>query len=495
MDDSPLGRSSDLDLAPAPTGVYRIDGGTTARDVAAVLFRRKRIILALFFAIFAGVGVGAVWLVPWLFPPRYAAGLKFILKKDRFDALVTPADRAVPGLTTTITPEEVQSEIELLKSADVMERLAREARVSPEHLERGLVAGPVVVGRSFTNLIAVRYSSPDPAEIVRVLDKLPELYLAKYLSVNRRPGAVEYFRSQTEAYEGQLRQAQDDVAEFEKQQPGLGEESFEPRARQKLADIEKQKWETEAAVRDADSRTIELARQLAGLPRPDPAPRRLEESPYLGRLKSQLLELENRRAEATLYREIEQLDRRIAELRKTVEVEAQRGNGPVVESASDPLRADVEGELMRSRALLAGLRARRASLAEQERSCREEVTASRLISAENAGQRAELLRNVKSAEESFLLYRRKYAEAQEAENLDQKRVLNVALAESPRPPAPVEKRSTWFYLGLGLVLAAAGGAAGGFAADLLDRSIHTPRQLERCSSLVVLACIPESPVR
>ena len=99
---------------------------------------------------------------------------------------------------------------------------------------------------------------------------------------------------------------------------------------------------------------------------------------------------------------------------------------------------------------------------------------------------------VKASEESFLLYRKKYTEAQEAENLDQKGVLNVALAEEARAPVRAEGRSRWFYWGLGLLLATACSAAAGLSAEMLDHSVHTPRQLEGCSSLAVLACIPES---
>ena len=122
---NPPGRlSQELDLVPTPTAVYHVAGGRTARDLAAVLFRRKKIIIFWFASILAGVLLGAAWLRPYFFPAQYAAGLKFILKKDRFDAVVTPADRAVPGLTTTVSPQEVFSEIELLKSADVLERLA-----------------------------------------------------------------------------------------------------------------------------------------------------------------------------------------------------------------------------------------------------------------------------------------------------------------------------------------------------------------------------------
>ena len=482
-----------LDLVPSASAVYELRAGTTVRDIAAVLFRRKRILLFLSGPIFAGTLLGATWLRPYLFPPRYVSGLKFILKKDRFDAVVTPADRAVPGLTTTVSAQEIHSEVELLKSADVMDPLARHARVPLERLNRDLMAEPVVAGRNITNLIAVRYSAPDPAEVTRVLEKLPDLYLEKHLAINRRPVALEYFRSQAEAYEQQLQQAEEELVDFENQQPALGTEDQQRQAHQKLAAIENQKFETEAAIHDAQSRNTELAKQMEALPATIPAIRRAEESACLQRLKNQLLELGNQRSKATFYREIEQLDRRIREVRQAIAGEAQPAQ--IEESVPNPLHAAVKGELLRSQAALAGLRARIASLAGQETVCREELAAARSIVVENAGLKAELLRNMKAAEESHSLYRKKYAEAHEAEDLDRKRILNVALAEAPRAPSRAGGRGLWFYLAFGFLLAAAAGTTAACAAEALDHSIHTPRQLENCSSVVVLASIPASRVR
>ncbi|MBI3665380.1 MAG: hypothetical protein HY236_04020 [Acidobacteria bacterium] len=498
-----------LDLVPSSSLAYQWSGGITLRDVAAVLFRRKKIIAVLFLSIFAGVSLGEIWVWPYLSPPRFGSELKFIIKKDRFDAVITPAERAVPGLTTTVEPQEVYSEIELLRSADVVERLAREARVTPDpvllghrpetdvarsvgRLQRGLVVEPVVVSRNVTNLISVRYSSPDAAEVSRVLNRLPEIYLEKHLGLNRRPGALEYFRSQAEACERQLKEAEDQLAEFEKQQPVWSAEGGRLPALEELVEVGKQRFETEAAIREAESRAAELARQWKALPLMLSTNRAAVDSAYLERLKAQLVDLENRRAQATFYREIGHLDRRIREVGEAIQRELKMQETRIESGEPNPARSAVEAEQLRSQVLLAGLKARRASLLEQERAAREQAAAFRRFSAESAAGRAELVRNVRSAEENFSLYRKKYAEAREAEALNERRVLNVALAEGPRAPAPVPRRNQWFSLAVGFLLAAVGGAAGGFAGEALDHSIHTPRQLEHYSSLAVLASIPES---
>lgn len=486
-----LRREDSVDLVPFAGELCRREAVATPRDLAAVFFRRKAIIGVLFGSVLAGSAVGAIYLRPRLFPPRYASEIRFLLRKDRFDAVVTPSDRAVPTLNTSVAPQEIQSEIEILRSSDVLDRLAREARVaSVERLEGSLTVEPVTAGRNFTNLIAVRYSSPDRAEVARVLDALPRIYVEKYVAVNRRPAAVEYYRSQADDFEQQLRQAEADLAEFEKGQPELAAGDVAQRAQQKLSDLEKQKSDSESAVREARSRIAELTRELAAIPATIRAARQLREDSYLERLRSDLLEAQNRRSEAKFYREIDRLDARIRELRQQIQ-EAQSQGGSFEEDLSNPLRQAVEGELVQAKAALAGQQSRLASISEQEHKAREELAAARLIAAENASEKAELSRNVKIAEEGYLLYRKKYTEAAEAEALDQKGVLNVSVAEPARPPSRVASRGIWFYLAASVFLASAIAAAGGFAAELADHSIHTPAQLEAYTSLSVLACIPQ----
>jgi uncharacterized protein involved in exopolysaccharide biosynthesis len=341
-------------------------------------------------------------------------------------------------------------------------------------------------------LIAVRYSSPNRDEVVRVLGKLPEAYLEKHLEMNRRPAALDYFRSQAESFEQRLQETEQQLEEFEKRQSSAGTEAYRRQAGQKLADLEKQRLEAEAAIREADSRALEWTRQLGALPATAPAKREAEPSAYLLRLKSHLLELESRRSQLTFYRDIEQWDRRIEETRQAIAGESARAAGLIQQDEPNPLRSAIEAELLRNQVVLAGLRARRSSLLEQERVCREQLAVSRLMAAQETRRLAEITRNVKTAEENFLLYRKKYAEAREAEELDQKRVLNVALAEGPRAPVRVYKRNLWFYLAMGFVVAAVCALGVGFAVESLDHSIHTPRQLETCSALPVLACLPES---
>src|SRR5262249_57627575 len=154
-------------------------------------------------------------------------------------------------------------------------------------------------------------------------------------------------------------------------QPPLGGDGEQQQLRQKLASIEKERLATQSALHDADGRTLELARQLSALPEMVRSAIRAEEPAHLQRTKAELSDLQAQRARATFYRDIVKLDSRIRELRQAIASEAPPASP---ESVPNPLRITAEGELLRSQTILAGLRARLATLSDHERSTRHHLS-------------------------------------------------------------------------------------------------------------------------
>jgi uncharacterized protein involved in exopolysaccharide biosynthesis len=102
----------------------------------------------------------------------------------------------------------------------------------------------------------------------------------------------------------------------------------------------------------------------------------------------------------------------------------------------------------------------------------------------------DLVRSVKTAEETYLLYAKKGEEARISDALDQRGILNVAIAEAPVVPV-LPKYSGW------TILAAAVGAAGvlstglAFTIDYLDPALRTPDEVVMYLSAPVLASLPK----
>src|SRR2546425_4122794 len=97
----------------------------TLRDWAAIGFRQRGVIALSFLLIF-----GAVFLVTLFTPRQYEAELKILVKGERADPLVTPEkDSIMPR--PEVTEQDVNSEVELLKSRDLLEKVVLANGVPP----------------------------------------------------------------------------------------------------------------------------------------------------------------------------------------------------------------------------------------------------------------------------------------------------------------------------------------------------------------------------
>ena len=96
---------------------YR-DFSISAKDVLAIGFRRKRMIAVTFTAVF----LGAV-LVGIFSPPSYQAHTKLLVKRERVDPVITPSQDTRMLMRDDVTEEELNSEVELLESDDVLRQV------------------------------------------------------------------------------------------------------------------------------------------------------------------------------------------------------------------------------------------------------------------------------------------------------------------------------------------------------------------------------------
>jgi uncharacterized protein involved in exopolysaccharide biosynthesis len=108
---------------------------------------------------------------------------------------------------------------------------------------------------------------------------------------------------------------------------------------------------------------------------------------------------------------------------------------------------------------------------------------------EDAVTQDDLVSSEKAAQETYLLYAKKQEEARMDDALDQRGIVNVAIAERPVAPAlPVW--SAWMVLVIGVAAAGATGTAAAFAADYVDPAFRTPEDVLAFLNAPVLASLP-----
>jgi uncharacterized protein involved in exopolysaccharide biosynthesis len=474
----------------------------TLRDLLAVVFRQRRLVRISF----AGVFFAA--LLYGLMAPSYQSQMKVLVQKGRVDPAVSPAPTQSPQFERQeVTEEELNSEVELLHDEEILRTVAQTSGLAAEgglwsklrnedqevrvaravrRLSKRLQVEPV----RKTRLIAVTYATSNPAQSAKVLRCLADAYLERHLQLRRPSGESDFFEQQMAEARRGLEAAEIRLMDFTSEQGVVSAALERDLALQKLSDAEANDQQVQVAIVEAQQRVQTLQSKLQTLPERITTQIRTADNPQLlEKMKSRLLELVLRRTELLTkfepsYRLVQEVDQQIAETKAAI---AAENLTPVKDQTTeqDPNHEWAKSELVKTQVELSGLEARAAAIGTLLFRNRQ--------GADRLGDRAivqeDLLRNLKAAEEKYLLYANKREEARIGDALDERGILNVMIAEQPTVPAlPV--RSEWTYGLVGLALAGTVSTGLAFVADYLDPAFRTPEEVVAYLGSPVLASLP-----
>ncbi len=448
------------------------DNGLNLVTILALVMKRRWLIAALFALFFAPV-IAYVMTAP----KKYDAEVKLILKRNR--AEVSVAGAAPPP--AAVGEAEVAAEIELLKSRELYEKVAVQAGLVPKgttdrravaEAVRQLEANLKIQQIGKTNLISLKNTAPTAEMAANVPNRLTELYLKKHVEVHGSGGAASFLDERTAYYQRQLDEAQRALTHFRQ----TGDVSLLNEQKQaylrRANDLKAALEEAEGQERDAQVRLRLLAQQRNAQPaQVETGSRTVRTSALAERLKGTLIDLQNKRAELLTkydpqYRLVKEVDQQLADTRAALERESQ----PQLADSSqapNPLRQSLEAESLRLETQVAGLRARRESLAADLTEYRARQSRLEQLTANHN----DLERSVKIAEENYLAYERKLEEARLGDALDQRRILNVAVLERAEVPALPASQHRAYLLLFGFFAAGFGSLAGAFITDYLERNL------------------------
>jgi len=342
-----------------------------------------------------------------------------------------------------------------------------------------------------TNLIQVTYKSTNPEQAAQVLTTLANLYLEKHVAVHRPPGALDFFKQEAERYRSGLASAEARLAAFGRDNGVVSAELEKDLTVRKLTDFESSLEETQAAIVVSKQRIQALEKQAASTPPRQTTQIRKSDNPQLlQQLHTTLLNLELKRTELLSkyepsYRPVQEVEAEIAQTRSAI---AAAESHPLRDETTDQNQTFewLNNELAKARAELAAEEARAAAIERIVHTYRE--SASQLDREELVQQ--DLIREAKAAQDNYLLYLHKEEESRISDALDQKRIVNVAVAEAATVPA-LPSNSSWLSTVLiGCFLATIVGLGSAFVADYLDPTIRTPDELEQVLNVPVLSAMP-----
>ena len=484
----------------------------TLRDLLKVGFRRQRLVVGSFLALTA-----AAALIVLFRPPKYQAEMTILIERERVDPVVTSDATAEQTAGPLVTEEELNSEVELLKSRDLLTQvvvaeglqqhqgaslsdrleslLGRAPKGTPEERAvaravNGLASALDVEPLLKSNMIRVRYASNDPAKAASVLNTLADRYMDKHLAVHRPSGTFDFFQKEATRYGAQLQLAQARLVDSARQQGIISVADEKTIALRQMGELEDTEQATQTQLAEASERLRTLQAQLAATPERTTTDEHIGSSALLEQLQSQLLTHELRRIELLRafqpdYPPVKEEEEKIAKIRQMI---ASAEQSPIVERTTgrNPAYDYLVNELDKTKADLAGLQARAEATTRGLASVR-----TRARQLEQFGlQQQVLLRAVSQAQQNYVTYAQKREEARISNALDAERILNVALAEKASVPFEPSGPSPLLLLLVGMVLAAIASVILALVVDHWDPSFRTPDEVQAFLDLPVVASIP-----
>ncbi len=474
------------------------------RELIAIGFRRKRLIVT----VFSGILLGAT-LCAFFLSRQYKSTMEILVNHQRLDPVVTTQAVTGEAVRSEITEEDMNTEVQLITSRDLLEQavvacglikppglLARILRkTQPElrlaratdELERRLTVEPI----KKSDIIEVTYRESSPTLSRQVLAKLAELYMSKHTAVHREPGTADFFGKQADLYKEAIARTQEKLQQFGQKQGTVAAHTERDIAVQKANEFEASLRQTNSSIDEARQRISMLEQQIAGTPHRMVTSDRNEDSLLLTGLRQQLTTLQLQRSELLAkyeptYRPVKDLDVRISQVQQAI---ADEEKAPLRQVTTDanPTSTLLDQELARGRVDLSSLTARATSL---EQSVMNYRNAAQVLNSKDIQEQA-LVSELQQQEQAYTLYLTKRDEARISDALDNNHIVNVALAEAPTLPyRPTQSAS--FIMLLGLVLATMISLGSACIAEYLDRSFHTPQDVELYLSVPVFAALPEA---
>ena len=477
----------------------------TMRDILAIGFRHKRVLVLCFSGVLLGTLLAAI-----LTPPNYRAETRILVKHERVDPVVS-AEQSAPtsqARNDEVTEEQLNSEAALVTSDDVLRQTVvacglqhhksltgwlfgrtEEQKIAKavDALKANLKVEPV----RKSNLISVSYESSDPKQAAAVLTTLSKGYIDKHLEVHRPPGQLKFFEQETELYRQDLDNAENQLKQFAQGQGGVAPMLARDITLQKLNDFNASLQQTKADLASAEQRIHDLEKQAGTTPeRMTTQVKESDDASVLQGLKGALLTLELKRTELLTkyqptYRLVQEVDKQIQDTRASIVTEESK---PLRDAVTDqnPTYSWIGTELAKARADYSGLQAREAAtqaiVAMYQGNARD-------LEEKDLAQH-DLARTAKADEDNYLLYLRKREEARMADALDEQRILNVAIVDTPGVPSlPTGNRMQFAVIGLLLAATLSVGVV--FTIEYLDPSLRTPSEVMSELNIPVLAAVPQ----
>jgi uncharacterized protein involved in exopolysaccharide biosynthesis len=488
---------------------------STLKQFLAIGFRHRDLLRSAFLW-----STLAALLAVYFYGMTWESDFEILVKHDRVEPAVTPDTSPRPQLPTdaSATTIDITNESQILQSEDLLRKVVDncpmlmygEPKFYTPYLIKlaGLIPGynesrypkalsqlasdvsPNVI--SSTGLMQIQYTSRDPVQSQCVTNNLVKFYMQKHLAVNRLPKVFDFFAQQTEDARKKLADAEAALLNFAKTQDAVAATSQVTIAVNKGSEFEADLHTAEKNLKSTQQRLSELHKLKAALPqRQQTQLKKTDNAALLANLKETLNTLELQRSDLLAkydpsYRLVQEVETKIGQTKDAI---AKEEKLPLTEDTTDqnPVYEWADSQIASAQADLATYEAQVSANGAIVKAYHDQAVAY----DQKGVTQNDLAREVSAAEANYLLYLGKREQARIQDMLDERRVLNVIIAEPPTNPGQM-LYSPMLLIPLALLFGAFIAAGAALIADYLDPSFRTPDEVREFLEVPVFASIPEN---
>lgn len=479
------------------------DGAAAIKLILYAVFKRKWQVLGIIAVVVLTI------LVAGLTRARiYKSTAKVMIRPGRAEVQVSSGEQREITLPVSATTEQVNSEIEIIKSAElsrqVLDRMATRGEpifgtdtdLTPDE-QVGVLRSMLSVGPTpQSNVIVIDLFARNAEKGQEILNEVVDVYLGRHAAVHRASGATEFFNRELQTQRERVHQAETKLADFvERERIVVPEDQI--------------RWAVKDATRFRDvlrtqSNKINVAERNISIMKKQLAeqPERIfadseRINPEAQLLTTKIGELEAQRANAKqLYtdedRTVSDIDGEIAILKgRLLLAKASAGIPGRERMTANPIREVLQQEILHHERNLYDLQERVKSLPGFLSNWRNENEEAAVALRKKTIELASLEQDVSAARETYRLFERKQDEARISEALDKEGIVNVSVLD-PASVATKPFNEMSPIMVLAALIAGIGlGVGSAVGIEFLGRNFKLEEQVEQYLELPVFAVIPD----
>lgn len=423
-----------------PGNAGAVQGNGSLRTIVEAAFRHRRLWFLASFLAFIGALAYTV-----LRPREYRSEMDILVENTRADDQITPGPMSQSIADNGVTEEQINSEIELLQSrglasgvvdpqwnnrppANLTEAQYRAHDKAIDSFEKHLSVEMV----RKSNVIHVTYVAHDPKTSTEMLNRLLTAFLAKQRALALPAGTAKFFGDEAARYKTQLDQAQQQLASYQQQHQIVSLADSEQDTNREIDQAQAELRNTDAEISATEERIATGTQQLKSIPPRQATQQRTIPNDYsVERLNTMLAELENERTGLLTKfmpndRLVQEVNQKIANTKKALS-DAKLMTSKETASDVNPVWQTVTASIIQNVSERRAMRAKEAALKSQIAGLQSNLSG---VEASTVAFTT-LRQKVADLESNYQLYTQKYNQAAIADAMNENRLLNVAVQESP----------------------------------------------------------------